>query len=365
MPTAAEPTAPDDRVTVTGTTMPGDTTPVGTTAVPGDTVAPSQPTTTAPFVGLARTNVLLLGGDAGPGRFGLRSDAMIVVSIDPASGDTAMISLPRNLRRLPFPAGTPLADRFPRGFNDLANAVYPFAENNPELVWGAVDAGAQAMKLGAAQLLGMPIQYYVLVDMAGFVDVVDALGGIDITVGQRVPSPGNPPGAKHDVPEFFEPGHQHMDGTNALAYARSRSADSDYQRMARQRCVLGAIADAATPVAVASGLGDLVSAFGSSVRTDIPRDDLPAIAELVERYRDGGALASVRTLQLTPPLVNPNRWDLVEVRALVASVVEPNGPPAATPPDPSIDPPTTPSAPPSETSPPLVTAPTRILADAC
>jgi anionic cell wall polymer biosynthesis LytR-Cps2A-Psr (LCP) family protein len=93
-----------------------------------------------------------------------------------------MISVPRNLTLLPFPPGTPLAEQFPRGFTDLANAVYPYVHSRPALAGGGADAGAQAIKLGIAQLLGVPIQYYVLADMGGFINVVDALGGIDVTV---------------------------------------------------------------------------------------------------------------------------------------------------------------------------------------
>lgn len=309
-------------------------------------------TTLPPIVGEDRVNVLLLGGDAGPGRWSLRTDSMIVVSIEPYTGDTAMISVPRNLARIPFPPGTALAERFPRGFNDIANAVYPYVNRNRELAGGGDDAGAQAVKLGVAQLLGMPIHYYVLVNMAGFVDVVDALGGIEIDVATRLPSPGNPLDAKHEVPEFIEAGRQQMDGTIALAYARSRSADSDYRRMSRQRCVLAAIATAATPRAVASGLPDLMSAFGNAVRTDIPRDRLGEFAHLIDRFNAAGGLNAVRTLHLAPPLVSPTRWDAVQVRLLVTSVITPF---ALPPVDPAA--PTQPAPPP--------TKPAPILADAC
>ena len=314
---------------------------VGTTSVPTTTIgsepaatdtvatAPASTTTTTtlpPMVGEARVNVLLLGGDAGPGRWGLRTDSMIVVSIDPATGDTAMISVPRNLTRLPFPPGTAMAERFPRGFDDIANAVYPYVNQRRELAGGGADAGAQAVKLGMAQLLGMPIHYYVLVDMAGFVDVVDALGGIDLNVPQRVPSPGNPPGAKHPVPDWIEAGQQHMDGTLTLTYARSRTGDSDYARMSRQRCVLAAIATAASPAAVATGLPALVGAFGEAVRSDIPRDRLGEFGALIDRFSAAGGLAAVRTLHLAPPLVNSRSWDALEIRLLVMHVINPAAP---------------------------------------
>ena len=310
--------------TATTTTLVGEPGVTDTTVAPA--TAPPTTTTLPPMVGEARVNVLLLGGDAGPGRWSLRTDSMIVVSIDPATGDTAMISVPRNLTRLPFPPGTALADRFPRGFNDLANAVFPYVNQHRELAGGGDDAGAQAVKLGMAQLLGMPIHYYVLVDMAGFVDVVDALGGIDLNVPQRVPSPGNPPNAKHPVPAWIEAGQQHMDGTIALTYARSRSGDSDYNRMARQRCVLAAIATAATPAALATGLPALVGAFGDAVRTDIPRDRLGEFAALIDKFSAAGGLGAVRTLHLAPPLVSSRSWDALEVRLLVTNVITPGAP---------------------------------------
>ncbi|MEQ1874911.1 MAG: LCP family protein [Ilumatobacteraceae bacterium] len=296
-------------------------TPLPTTTVEG-TDTTGEPTTTEPFFdGEERVNILLLGGDAGPGRPGLRTDTMIVVSINAETGYTAMIAIPRNLEAMPFPEGTALAEKFPEGFNDLANAVYAYAERHPELVGDADDAGEQAIKLGISQLLGLPIHYYVLADMAGFVDIVDALGGIDIYVPKRVPTPGNPRGAKHPVPEFIKKGEQHMDGTVALAYARTREADSDYHRMDRQQCLLGAVINAATPMSLALGFTDLVAAFGDSVNTDIPRDELDDFGELLDRFSDAGGRARVHTLHLSPPLINPFNWKASEVRALVADAL--------------------------------------------
>lgn len=321
----------DDAVTAqpgaVATTPPSTTSPPSTTTPRASTTSTSSTSTTsttvAPFAGVDRVNVLLLGGDAGPGRYSMRTDSMIVVSIDPATGDTAMISIPRNLEDLPFPPGTPLAEKFPKGFDNLANAVYTYVDNHRELAGGGDDAGAQAIKQGIAQLLGIPINNYVLVDMAGFVDIVDALGGIDIYVPKRVPTAGNPPRSKHPVPEYIQKGQQHMDGTLALSYARSREADSDYRRMERQRCVLASIANAATPQALATGLPALMGAFGDSVRSDIPRDELDDFAELINRYLDAGGLKAVRTLHLAPPQIKPGNWDADEVRALVSGVLQP------------------------------------------
>lgn len=279
------------------------------------------------FEGLGRVNVLLLGGDAGPGRYSLRTDSMIVVSIDPASGDTAMISVPRNTPVLPFPPDTPMGQLFPNGFEDIANAVYPYVDARRELGGGGDDAAAQVMKQGIAQYLGIPINYYVLVDMAGFVHIVDALGGIDLYVGKRVPGPSNPLDSPDLAPLYFEVGQQHMNGTLALSYARSRSADSDNSRIARQRCVLGAIASAATPMSLALGLPDLLSAFGDAMRTDIPRDQLGEFATLIERFDSKGGMSTVRTLHLAPPDFDPTAWRKQQVYDLVANVIAPGSVP--------------------------------------
>src|SRR3954462_11779733 len=88
-----------------------------------------------PFGNKKRVNVLLLGGDGGVGREGVRTDTVIVASINTDTGETTLFSLPRNLENLPFPPGSPLAEAYPDGFEgdgeseSLLNAVY---RNGPE-----------------------------------------------------------------------------------------------------------------------------------------------------------------------------------------------------------------------------------------
>ena len=82
----------------------------------------------------AITNVLLLGGDAGPGRWGLRTDTMIVVCIHEATGRTALISIPRNLQRLQFPPGTPARRRVPRRFRRSRQCSVPASLERPDLM---------------------------------------------------------------------------------------------------------------------------------------------------------------------------------------------------------------------------------------
>ncbi|WP_309232854.1 LCP family protein [Blastococcus sp. TML/C7B] len=142
-----------------------------------------------PFGDKERINVLLLGGDGGEGRDGVRTDTVIVASIDTDDGETTLFSLPRNLEDLPFPESSPLADLYPDGFDagseseSLLNAVY---RNGPAMhpdVLGPTDnPGADWLKLGVGEALGLDIDYYVLINLDGFSRLVDALGGITVDV---------------------------------------------------------------------------------------------------------------------------------------------------------------------------------------
>lgn len=318
----ASQTATSSTPLATSTTRPATTTSSTTTTEPATT------TTTAQMALERRVNILLLGGDAGPDRWKLRTDTMVVASIDPVTGDTAMISVPRNLPRIEFPPGTPLAARFPDGFDaydGLTNAVYTFVDIERSLTTGAEDAGAQAVKLGISQFLGIPIQYYVLVDMAGFSDVVNVLGGIDVYVTKRVPAPDNPLETGGTLPKYFEIGWGHFDGTFALSYARSRKADSDYWRMGRQRCVLAGLFTAAAPLSLAGGLPALVSSFGAAVHTDIPTDQLDDIGEWVRLLGEHGGVTTVRTLHVAPPSLESTHWRSIAqyIRDVVSNTLVP------------------------------------------
>jgi polyisoprenyl-teichoic acid--peptidoglycan teichoic acid transferase len=267
------------------------------------------------------STVLLLGGDEGKGRFGLRTDTMILVMIHTESGRTALVSVPRNLTKLRFPAGSAMATRFPNGFDDLANAVYPYVTNREDLsgayARGAVPPGAIAITEGIGTSLDIAIDDIAIVNMLGFADLVDAVGGVTLELPSSVALPPSPPGAKRPVPPSIGPGFVGLDGTMALAYARTRYADSDYERMGRQRELLVALF---TQVGVRTAFGrldEISTAVEGALRTSLTPKELTS---LVGVLGDGGAI--VESVGLVPPLFRPGRPDFDTAALIVEGLRE-------------------------------------------
>lgn len=238
---------------------------------------------------LTRINVMLLGGDWNENRSGIRTDSMMVASIDTRTGQTLMISLPRNLNKAPFPVGTKAHAKFPDGFQCspeiecYLNAAYKYGEDNPSIVPGAQYPGAKLLSSAISEILDLEIHYFAMVNLDGFEDIVDALGGIQLRVTERIPIGGKTLANGTKIPPhgYIEPGlYKDMDGRTALWYARSRSGADDYARMDRQRCVMGAIARQADPQTVLTKFNSLASATKKVVLMDIPADALPALIEL-------------------------------------------------------------------------------------
>jgi LCP family protein required for cell wall assembly len=265
------------------------------------------------------STILLLGGDAGPGRSGLRTDSMILVSVHRPTGRAALISVPRNLEHLLFPPETPLAQRYPHGFDDIANAVYPRVSNNEQLrraySIGELTPGAVAISQGIGYSLDVTIDDYVLIDMQGFLEIVDALGGVMVDVPKAVPTPGNVRGAAHPLPPVIQAGVQFMDGTTALAYVRSRKADTDYRRSERQRLVLGSLARQVSLSEALAGYSTVTSVLGERLRTSLSTDEFTNLLALL-----GGETAIVESMGLVPPLVNPSRPDYDAMAKIVGRV---------------------------------------------
>lgn len=259
-----------------------------------DSVTRPNLDTANPWKDKSRLNILILGGDSGKKRninLGIRTDTVIVASIDTRTGQTITFSLPRNTARMPFPKDSILRRYYPKGFYDGSNpenAEYflnSMYNNVPgalgEDILGPTDnVGADVLKLSVGAALGLDIDYYVLVDMDGFVDIIDALGGITVNINERVPIGGDT--AKDIEPSrWLEIGpEQHLNGQDALWYARGRWGTSDYHRMDRQRCVINAVIDQADPFVILTRYEALSEAGKKTILTDIPGEMLPAFTKL-------------------------------------------------------------------------------------
>ncbi|MCD0450206.1 LCP family protein [Actinocorallia sp. API 0066] len=271
------------------------------------------------LAGKKRLNVLLLGGDSGHNRFGLRTDSVTLASVDTRTGDTVLLGLPRNLERVPLPEG-PARQRFPHGFTGdgaltpgLLNEVYQYAEEHPEIVPGVPNGkrGPTLLKKTVSGILGVPVDYHVLVDMRGFAQLVDAMGGVWMRIPEEITY------GRHNEGRLAA-GHRKLSGSEALWYGRSRTYSSDYVRMSRQKCLIRAIARQADPAKVLTRFQQLATAAKHTISTDVPQRLLPALLKLSGRVKDKGDITS---LQFTPPLIDTGNPDWARIRTLSAKAI--------------------------------------------
>jgi LCP family protein required for cell wall assembly len=229
-----------------------------------------------------RINVLLMGIDSGPRRNHALTDTLIVVSLDSDGQTVSMVSIPRDMVDVPLGNG--------KTFEPKINSLLGYANRNKaEFPQG----GTRALQQAVGALLGIPIHYYSKIDLGGFVEVVDAVGGIDVNVKRALADP-NYGGYGVGPGWSISAGKHHLDGKNALAYARIRKSngESDFTRAERQQQVLIAIRDKAVRNNLLLSLPRLLDALAGTVRTDVPDDRLPELAALAEE------IGADRTLQV-------------------------------------------------------------------
>jgi LCP family protein required for cell wall assembly len=262
----------------------------------GPPVASTAPET--PWDGKSRLNILLIGADEQNG--GHNTDTMITVSIDPATHQVVMFTLPRDTVDVPVPPG-PARNWFGSVFAGKINqwwaTVHKRTDWYPAIPGKKDGPGYNGLKAILGNLYGLDIKYYVEVNFEGFKTVVDALGGVTINV--QIPVVDDHfPGAAGDLRRLYIPaGLQHMTGADALRYARSRHTSSDFDRGARQQRVLVSLREQTNVATVLPSLNTLMDALKSSVNTDIPRELVPQLLQVA----DGVDARSIRSVLFTPP----------------------------------------------------------------
>ncbi|MEU3306677.1 LCP family protein [Nocardiopsis sp. NPDC055551] len=269
-----------------------------------------------PWYGAERLNVLLIGADSGDNRYGTRTDTMMVASVDTDTGDTVLVGMPRNLEDVHFPEDSALAERYPEpyGFDLLLNDVYQtIAEEPEELAMNPIapDPAADTLKKVIAHNLDLDVDYYAMVDMMGFRDLIDAVGGIQVRIDEPIPY-----GVHGGV---LEPGLRRLNGHDALWYGRSRVNSDDYGRMGRQGCLIKYVAEQVEPSTVLTSYRRLAGATKRTLTTDIPQSKVPAFIELADLVTDEGSMS---TFQLSPPQVNTAAPDWEEIQDLVQEAID-------------------------------------------
>lgn len=288
-------------------------------------------------------NILLLGADSGDGRDSMRFDSISVVSVNADTGAVTIFGIPRELPNPPFSDGSPMQELYPNGFeghgdsscgwnawmNHIRNAAEICRDDGgsglyPDAAAQGSAPGIEATKDAAEGVLGIEIPYYIFVDMNGFAALIDALGGVDINVTERLPEGGGPAWEGQPAEEWatgwIEVGQQHMDGDTAQWYARSRYTTSDWDRMERQRELQIAILDQFTPQNILTRFNEIAAAGTVLIDTDLPRDKLSEFFDLMLLAKE----QEVTTIELVPENgVDAYSPDYAYVHELVQNALHP------------------------------------------
>ena len=281
--------------------------------------------------GTDRVNFLLIGVDSGPGRDEELTDTILVVSVDPVEREAVMVSVPRDTGSMPLPDTAIYADGLYPG---KVNEITTVANQAPE-VWcpdlaAEADCGIRTLERSVGLYLGIQIQYYARIDLVGFTDLIDAVGGVQLCL------PGKMTDANYRLPGAMEigivlpAGCHRYNGDEALAYARIREGvielpdgtieqQSDFKRAARQQEVLLALRRELTAGDLFFELPGFLDAVADTVQTDFPRSSAGDLASLLPLIANTDIERVVLGLPdyVEPPLDPVNNYILTPIREAI------------------------------------------------
>lgn len=195
-----------------------------------------------------------------------RSDALLLATLNPASKSVKLVSIPRD-----------------------SYAYIPEVGYRDKITHAHAFGGTRATIETVEELFEIPVDYYVRMNFNAFIDVVDAIDGIDVEVPyNRTEKDENDKYTIH-----LKKGLQHLDGKHALALARTRKLDTDVERGKRQQMILQAIMKEAASVKSITKYGDVIEAVGDNMKTDMTFDEMKSFLEYVK-----GGMPQVDTLSL-------------------------------------------------------------------
>jgi LCP family protein required for cell wall assembly len=239
-----------------------EATPVPSGATPAPTIS-IVPVTPPPDN--TRVTILFTGVDAAPNRGEHLYDSIMVVSFDPKTNSVQMVSVPRDSASFPLYFGGQV--KVTTRINSLPTYVSHGWVRSP-------DPPYMTLVKEVAYLVGIPINYYAVMDLNGFVKMIDLVGGIDVNNPNDIADPsynwlnGKPTGF------FLKKGPQHLDGLHALAYVRSRhgTANNDWKRASRQQEVLVSLLHKMSEPGNVLALPSIIDTLGASISTNFPAD---------------------------------------------------------------------------------------------
>jgi polyisoprenyl-teichoic acid--peptidoglycan teichoic acid transferase len=286
----------------------------GSSSAPGPVNEPSYR-----WDGTDRINFLLLGIDSGVGRSEALTDTILVVSIDPVAKTAVMVSVPRDTGYVPLPDTSVYHDGvYPHKINELSTeAGANPAVWCPDMPRAVTTCGLRTLERAIGLYLGVPIQYYATVDLQGFADLIDAIGGVTLCLDGKMVDPeyGGPtwPGRGIELPAGCQP----YDGAHALAYARirkgwielpngTRENQNDFKRADRQQKLLLVLKEKLAQADLVFELPDILIAIGQTVQTDFPRSLAGDLASLLPLLTGPDIQRTVLSYpQFVDPPLNP------------------------------------------------------------
>lgn len=242
-------------------------------------------------------HILLMGVDRRNDDVG-RSDTLMVLTVNKDKGTAEIMSVPRDTR----------VQIEGHGY-DKINHAYPYG-------------GHQLTQKTVEKLLGVPMDYYVLVDLTSFEEIIDALDGIDIDVEKRMyyEDPWDDHGGL--VIDLY-PGMQHMTGEKAIQYVRYRDGEGDIGRIGRQQHFMRAVLTKMLTPGTLPKLPKIIEAMRKTLDTDMPLSEMLSLANLLPQVKEHGLASEM--LPGTPAfLADVSYWlpDIMSIREMVAQNME-------------------------------------------
>lgn len=265
-----------------------------------------------------RTTVLLIGEDSGPNRETALTDTMIIVSLDPVAKTVSMLSIPRDLVDAPIPGGGV--------YRPKINSLEAYARVNPGAFPGSEGHGEAVLAAVLGELTGVEVDYWAKVNLPGMFRLVDRVGGIDVNIARGFCDPQY---IQYGQRSFgVVAGRWHLDGSQALAFARIRkpNGESDFTRAARQQEVLIALRDAIVRGGFLADPIGFVRDVAAAVSTNVPPSVIPSVAEYADEVSRDHVFRGVVTYPLVHDSPTPDPRgailipDIAGIRAAAAQL---------------------------------------------